>query len=70
MNVDERKNKLKDLINLAMDCMGGATSIIDTKGTLLYYNQQSARILDRKPEYSEQICTHIIKRPAATKSWI
>jgi DUF438 domain-containing protein len=31
--------------------MGVAVTIIDTKGTLLYYNQQSAKILNRKPEY-------------------
>ena len=34
-----------------MDCLGVAVTIIDTKGILLYYNEQSARILDRKPEY-------------------
>ena len=34
-----------------MDCMGVAVTIIDTKGMLLYYNQHSAKILDRKPEY-------------------
>jgi sensor histidine kinase regulating citrate/malate metabolism len=42
---------LSELISLAMDCMGAAVSIIDTNGTLLYYNEESARILDRKPEY-------------------
>jgi hypothetical protein len=30
--------------------MGVAVTIIDTKGTLLYYNKQAAKILDRKPE--------------------
>ena len=40
-----------ELVNLAVDCMGVAVTIIDTKGTLLYYNQHSAKILDRKPEY-------------------
>ena len=39
------------LIKLAMDCMGVAVTIIDTEGTLLYYNKQAAKILDRKPEY-------------------
>jgi DUF438 domain-containing protein len=34
-----------------MYCMGVAATIIDTKGTLLYYNQESARGLDRRPEY-------------------
>ena len=51
MKVNDRYNDLGELINLAMDCMGVAVTIIDAKGTLLYYNQQSARILDRKPEY-------------------
>jgi len=51
MNAYERTNQLGELVNLAMDCMAVAVTIIDTKGTLLYYNQHSAKILDRKPEY-------------------
>ena len=51
MKNDERKIQLGELINLAMDCMGVAVTIIDTRGALLYYNPQSAKILDRKPEY-------------------
>ena len=39
------------MINLAMDLMEVAVTIIDTKGILLYYNHHSAKILDRKPEY-------------------
>ena len=39
------------LVNLAMDCMGVAVTIIDKKGTLLYYNPHSAKILERKPDY-------------------
>jgi len=31
--------------------MGVAVTITDTKGTLLYYNPYSTKILDRKPEY-------------------
>ncbi|MGD8882051.1 MAG: PAS domain-containing protein [Desulfobacterales bacterium] len=31
--------------------MGVAVTIIDAKGTLLYYNRYAAEILDRKPEY-------------------
>jgi len=31
--------------------MGVAVTIIDAKGTLLYYNKQAAKILERKPEY-------------------
>ena len=34
-----------------MECMGVAVTIIDTEGTLLYYNKQATKILDRKPEY-------------------
>jgi len=51
MNENKQKNQLKEIVNLAMDCMGVAVTIIDTKGTLLYYNKHSAKILDRKPEY-------------------
>ena len=51
MKDDKRKIQLEELVNLAMDCMGVAVTIIDTRGALLYYNQQSAKILDRKPEY-------------------
>ena len=51
MDGNERKDQLGELINLAMDCMAVAVTIIDTKGTLLYYNQHSAKILDREPEY-------------------
>ena len=48
-----------ELINLAMACLGVAVTIIDTKGTLLYYNPHSAKILDRKPEYiGADICSH------------
>jgi len=38
-------------MTLAMDQMGIPVSIIDTHGTLLYFNQASRRTLDRKPEY-------------------
>ena len=51
MNYNKPKNEKGELISLAMDCMGVAATIIDTHGTLLYYNQQSAKILNRKPEY-------------------
>jgi sensor histidine kinase regulating citrate/malate metabolism len=51
MHDTERENPLGELIHLAMDCMGVAVTIIDAKGTLLYYNRHSAKILDRKPEY-------------------
>jgi len=51
MPVTEHENSLGQLIHPAMDCMGVAATIIDPKGTLLYYNRQAERILDRKPEY-------------------
>jgi len=51
MHDSERENQLGELIHLAMDCMGVAVTIIDPQGILLYYNPQSANILDRKPEY-------------------
>ena len=41
MEGKEDKN-LKELIRLAMECMGVAATIIDTKGILLYYNKQAA----------------------------
>jgi DUF438 domain-containing protein len=49
--VTNEDNTLKDLIFLAVEDMGVAVTLIDTKGTLLYYNKQAGRILDRKPEY-------------------
>ena len=47
----ELENSAGELIHLAMDCMGVAVTIIDPKGTLLYYNRYAKKILDRKPEY-------------------
>ena len=49
--VGNEEKELKELISLAMESLGVAVTIIDTKGTLLYYNKQAAKILDRKPEY-------------------
>lgn len=43
--------EIEDLIKLAMEGMAVAVTIIDTEGTLLYYNKQAAKILDRKPEH-------------------
>ena len=51
MMAKERKSRGEELISPAMDCLGVAVTIIDTQGTLLYYNQQAAKILDRKPAY-------------------
>ena len=68
MNDNERKNQLGELVNLAMDRMGVAVTIIDTKGTLLYYNQHSAKILDRKPEYiGTDIYSHHKKTDSSKK---
>ena len=41
----------EQLFKSAMEYMGVAVTIIDTKGTLLYYNKHASKILDRKPEY-------------------
>ena len=50
-----------------MDSMGVAVSIIDTEGTLLYYNNQAAKILDRKPEYiGEDVHSHH-KKPSSNR---
>ena len=51
MNDDNVKNQLEEMINLAMNSMEVAITIIDTKGIILYYNPHSAKLLDRKPEY-------------------
>jgi sensor histidine kinase regulating citrate/malate metabolism len=58
----------KELINLAMDCLGVAVTIIDTKGTLLYYNKQAVKILDRKPEYiGNDVYSHHMKATSSEK---
>ena len=51
MDDNKQNNQLDELFKLAMDSMGVAVTIIDTTGTLLYYNKHSTKILDRKPEY-------------------
>ena len=51
MNETIERCQLGELLNLAMDSMGVAVTIIDPKGRLLYYSRQAAEILDRKPEY-------------------
>ena len=56
---NKEREELSELISLAMDCMGVAVTIIDMKGTLLYYNKHAAKILDRKPEYiGEDVRSH------------
>jgi len=54
MNKKEETHGLGDLAQLALDGMGVAVTIIDPKGTLLYYNEHAGRIIDRKPEYIGQ----------------
>lgn len=55
------------IINLAMDCLGVAVTIIDTDGKLLYYNKRAADILDRKPEYiGKDIYSHHLQ-PSSNK---
>jgi sensor histidine kinase regulating citrate/malate metabolism len=62
------EENLEHLMKLAMECMGVAITIIDTKGTLLYYNRQAAEILDRNPEYiGEDIHSHHKKEASNRK---
>jgi sensor histidine kinase regulating citrate/malate metabolism len=50
---------LGELALPALDGMGVAVSIIDQRGTLLYYNPHAAKVIDRKPEYiGHDIHTH------------
>jgi DUF438 domain-containing protein len=51
MSENDRNDQLAELINLAIDGMAVAVTIIDTQGTLLYYNPYATKILDRRPEY-------------------
>ena len=67
MDDNKRKKQLGELINLAMDCMGVAITIIDKKGTLLYYNRHSEKILDRKPEYIGMNIHSHHKKPDSNK---
>ena len=64
----KKEKEAKELINLAMDCLGVAVTIIDTKGTLLYYNKQAVKILDRKPEYiGNDVYSHHKKTTSSEK---
>ena len=51
MEDKDSQNPLTELVLLAMDSLDLAVSIIDNRGTLLYYNRQAAKILDRQPAY-------------------
>lgn len=44
-------NEMGEICTLAMECMGVGVTVINPKGTLLYYNRHAAKILDRKPEF-------------------
>lgn len=64
---EKDKEKLENLIILAMEYMNVAATIIDTQGTLLYYNKQAAEILDRKPGYIGQDVHSHHKKPDSNK---
>jgi sensor histidine kinase regulating citrate/malate metabolism len=51
MEEKDTKIKLDELVILAMDCLEVGVTIFDPQGTLLYYNNYSTKVLDRKPEY-------------------
>ena len=62
------EEKKKELISLAMECLSVAVTIIDTRGTLLYYNKQAAKILDRRPEYiGKDVYSHHMKATSTEK---
>jgi len=64
----KQEKEVKELINVAMDCLGVAVTIIDTKGTLLYYNKHAAKILDRKHEYiGNDVYSHHMKATSSKK---
>jgi len=64
----KQEKDTKELINLAMDYLGVAVTIIDPKGILLYYNKQAAKILDRKPEYiGNDVYSHHMKTTSSEK---
>jgi DUF438 domain-containing protein len=65
---EEEGAKAKKLIPTAVECLGVGVTIIDTKGTLLYYNKQAAEILDRKPEYiGKDVYSHHTKPTSSKK---
>lgn len=65
---EDKEKELKELICLAIECFGVAVTIIDTKGTLLYYNKHAAMILDRKPEYiGKDVYSHHMKATSSEK---
>jgi DUF438 domain-containing protein len=60
--------EFSDLINLAMDHMGVAITIIAADGKMLYYNNYAEMILDRKPEYiGNEVYSHHQKAASSRK---
>ena len=51
MNEIYESDQLGELLDFANKYIGTAVTIIDPNGTLLYYNNRAAAILDRRPEY-------------------
>ena len=49
----EKRNEtgLAEMLTAAVDGLDVAVTIIDTRGFLLYYNDEASKILDRKAEY-------------------
>ena len=43
--------EMKAWVVNAMDCVGVAVTVLDSKGVLHYYNTHAAEVLGRKPEY-------------------
>ncbi len=54
MSQSPKSLPLSEIIPLALESLGVAVSIISPEGELLYFNQRSTEILDRKPEYIGQ----------------
>ena len=69
MNKKKEENQLEELENLALEFMGVAVTIIDMKGTVLYYNNHAAKILDRKPEYIGKNAHSHHKKAATNKKF-
>jgi sensor histidine kinase regulating citrate/malate metabolism len=53
MQMEEKETKitLDELVILAMERLEVGVTILDPQGTLLYYNNYSTKVIDRKPEY-------------------
>ncbi len=64
----KQEKGMKGLIGLAVESLGVAVTIIDTKGILLYYNEKAAQILDRRPEYiGKDVYSHHKKAASSKK---